>query len=171
MTKRPSLLSGEELLYTQDGIKTFSSRCAGKVSSAVAIPFFTKWVLFVTTRRIHFATTALSLFTIRKDFWFPDGNQENGRNVLKGVDGTGKLTLTVLAHNPLAPQRPVDVVMKFGFKQATQVAKLIQEQMETANNQVEPTSDSREYASDTCGSLGNVRNEKNDWGTSPSMAG
>ena len=134
MTKEPSLLSGEELLHTQDGIKTFSSRCAGKVSSAVAIPFFTKWVLFVTTRRIHFATTALSLFTIRKDFWFPDGNQQTGLNVLKGVDGSGKLTLTISAHNRLSPQHPVDIMMKFGFKESNKVAQLIEENMEQPTN-------------------------------------
>jgi hypothetical protein len=130
MTKGPSLLSGEELLHTQDGIRTFSTRCRRKVSSAVAIPFFTKWVLFVTTKRIHFATTALSLFTIRKDFWFPNGNQEAGHNVLKDVDGAGKLTLTVSAPNPLSPQRPVDIVMKFGFKESNRVAQLIKEHME-----------------------------------------
>ena len=134
MTEEPSLLAGEELLHTQNGIRTFSTRCRRKVSGAVAIPFFTKWVLFVTNRRVHFATTAMSLFTIRKDFWFPDGNQQAGRNVLKGVDGSGKLTLTISAHNPLSPEHPVDIVMKFGFKEWRNVAHLIEEHMEQPTN-------------------------------------
>ena len=134
MTKGPSLLSGEQLLHTQEGIRTFSTRCRRKVSSAVAIPFFIKWVLFVTNRRVHFATTALSLFTLRKDFWFPDGHQEASRNVLKDVDGSGKLTLTVSAHNPMSPQRPVDIVMKFGFKESGRVAQLIQQHMGSQQN-------------------------------------
>lgn len=139
MSKGPSLLSGENLLHTQNGIRTFSSHCGGKVSSAVAIPFFTKWTLFITNRRIHFATTALSLFTIRKDFWFPDGNPESGRHIVKGVSNSGGLSITVVAHNPLDPQHPATLVMKFGFLGAGQAAKLIRDQMETANQALDST--------------------------------
>jgi hypothetical protein len=129
MIKEPSLLTGEELVHTQDGIRTFSTRCRGKVSGAIAIPFLTMWILFITNRRVHLATTSMSLFTIRKDFWFSDRYQEAGCNILKSVDGSRKLTLTVSAHSPLSPQRPVDIVMKFGFKESEQVASLIEEHM------------------------------------------
>ena len=139
MAEGPSLLPGEELLHTQDKIRTFVSHCGGKSSSAAAIPFFTKWTLFITDRRVHLATTALSLFTIRKDFWFSNQDGRAGRHVLQSATGNGKLTLTIQAHNPLKPERPAKLIMKFGFKDAGNVARLVQEHIETANQQVERT--------------------------------
>ena len=53
--------------------------------------------------------------------------------MLKEVDGSERLTLTVSTHNPLAPQRPVDIVMKFGFKGSAEVAALIAQQTEAVN--------------------------------------
>ena len=137
MVKGPSLLPGETILHAQERIRTLSSRCGGKYSGssgmAFAIPFLTKWTLFITNRRIHFATTALCLVTSRKDFWFADGNPESGRNIVQSVDNSGGLGITVAAHNALAPQRPATLVLKFGFREVAQVANLIQQQMKAAN--------------------------------------
>jgi hypothetical protein len=129
MKQPPELNSEEQLLHTQTRVRAFAARDGETHALYPAIPFLLDWDLFVTDSRLHVASILFGLCTKRTDYWFPGKGPDSKTNVIRSVANSGGLRLTIETTETCARRGTNLVVLRFAFKEAPMVAKLLLEHM------------------------------------------